>query len=84
VNPPYGGDAPDGTPKGAPETKVMLLAGFVALVVILTAVAVNLSGRLKFIRFNVEFEGRKALRASEESSDERKSLPECTERKQIS
>lgn len=62
----------------------MLLACFVALVVILTAVAVNLSGRLKFIRFNVEFEGRKALRASEESSDERKSLPEAAERKQIS
>ena len=58
-----------------------MLAGFVALVVILTVVAVNLSGRLKFIRFNVEFEGQKGLPG--ESSDKRESLPEHPERKQI-
>jgi hypothetical protein len=61
----------------------MLLASFVALVVILTAVVVNLSWRLKFIRFNAEFEGRKSMPKSKESSDKRESLAEPPERKQI-
>lgn len=62
---------------------MMLLAGFVALVVILTVVAVNLSGRLKFIRFNVEFEGQKGLSGNGENSDKRESLPKPPQRKQI-
>jgi hypothetical protein len=54
----------------------MLLAGFVALVVILTVVVVNLSGLLKFIRFNVEFEGQKACPRGVESSNKREILLE--------
>jgi len=61
----------------------MLLAGFIALVVILTAVVVNLSWRLKFIRLNVGFEGQKDLPKIGESADKRESLPEPPEREQI-
>ena len=61
----------------------MLLAGFIALVVILTAVAVNLSWRLKFIRFNAEFESWKGLPETGESSDKMESLLEPQEREQI-
>lgn len=53
------------------------------MIVILTVVAVNLSGRLRFIRFNVEFEGQKGLPGAGESSAKRESLPEPQERKQI-
>lgn len=61
----------------------MLLAGFVAFVVLLTVVVVNLSGRLRFIRFNVEFEGQKGLPGNGENSGKKESLPEPPDRKQI-
>jgi hypothetical protein len=62
----------------------MLLAILAALLVLLTSVAVTLAGRLRSFNFRIDFESRDHLESTRNPADERESLLEGKERKQLS
>jgi hypothetical protein len=69
--------------KRVPETKVMTLAIFSALRVLLTAVAVTLAGRLKSFAFKVSFESKEQATQIEGQTDKRELLSEGKETRQL-
>jgi hypothetical protein len=62
----------------------MLLALLAALLVLVTAVAVTLAGRLKAFNFKVEFESQNQLVSSGDNAEKGESLPASEEQKQLS